>query len=91
MSAEDVWNSLCLYWLLDDIAEHEDTVLELEHQAASQARRLQKALRDRNLRMVGTGQEHWNHACDLCCWIQTLPDGSKSEFNCLVFYSDRFS
>ena len=29
--------------------------------------------------MAGPGQEAWNHACELC-WIYTLPDGRKGEF-----------
>ncbi|KAF8060174.1 hypothetical protein FPV67DRAFT_1609768 [Lyophyllum atratum] len=61
LTAEDVWNSLFL-------GRH-------FHKAPSQARRLEPALRTRNLRTSGTGQEAWNHACDLCVWINEIPDG----------------
>ena len=77
LDAEDVWSSLFLYWLLQD-CEEQQTVLELEHDSPSQAKRLQPALRLRNRRMVGPGQEEWNHACDLCCWIDTRSDGTQS-------------
>jgi hypothetical protein len=47
--------------------------------------------------MAGPGQECWNHGCNLCCWIQTLPDGTKSEhqlrfvtfFSTVIFHSNQ--
>lgn len=68
LDVETVWNSLLLHWLLLD-AEERGIPLELNHQAHSQAERLRPALRARNQRMAGPGQEEWNHACNLCCWI----------------------
>jgi len=75
LDTEDVWNSLFLYWLINDVFEQEGEVLQLPHNEKSQARRLKPALHARNLRMVGPGQEQWSHVCDLCCWIDMLPDG----------------
>ncbi|KAF8077601.1 hypothetical protein FPV67DRAFT_1614590 [Lyophyllum atratum] len=74
MDVEDVWNAVFHHWLLQDAAERND-LLELEHNAPSQAERLRPALRARNLRMVGPGQDEWNHACDLCCWVNKNPTG----------------
>lgn len=56
-----------------------NSILELQHNASSQAERLRPHLRSRNMRMVGPGQEQWNHVCDLCCWIEEDDDGSFCE------------
>ena len=77
LDTEDVWSSLFLYWLLQDCEERQ-TVLKLEHDSPSQAKWLQPALHLQNRRMVGPGKEEWNHACDLCCWIDTRADGTQS-------------
>lgn len=77
---EDVWDSLMLYWLLTDCDEQGE-VLELIHVAPSQAKRLRPALKARNKRMEGPGQEAWNHACELCCWVDTKTDGTQSMFS----------
>jgi hypothetical protein len=77
LSVEDVWNGLFLYWLLQD-AEESMEALELVHDAPSQAKRLEPALRARNLRIAGPGQEAWNHVCDLCCWFDEQPNGQFS-------------
>ncbi|KAF8967356.1 hypothetical protein BDZ97DRAFT_1916953 [Flammula alnicola] len=77
LDVEDVWDGVSLHWLLED-AEERDEVLELVQDAPSQAKRLQPALHARNLRMAGPGQEAWSHACDLCCWIETRPNGMKT-------------
>jgi hypothetical protein len=79
LDVEEVWNGLFLYWLLQD-AEERIEDLELVHNAPSQAKRLEPALRARNLRIAGTGQEAWNHVCDLCCWFNEQPDGQFSMF-----------
>ena len=83
IDVDDVWNAFFLHSLLLDFAERcqadESHVLELPHDAPSQAERLRPALRERNKRMEGPGQEHWNHACDLCCWVFTDSDGSLRE------------
>lgn len=71
-----VWDSLFIYWLLNDARER-DCALELLHNVPH-AERLNEALKERNLRMVGPGQEQWNHACDVCCWVDEQEDGSTS-------------
>ncbi|KAF9535132.1 hypothetical protein CPB83DRAFT_232255 [Crepidotus variabilis] len=53
----------------------EKSVLELPHQAESQAKRLQAAPRVRNQRLAGIGREAWNHACNRCCHIEQREDG----------------
>lgn len=67
MKVDDVWNGFFLHSLMLDHAER-DNILELEHHVSSDMRRLQPALRARTWRMRGTGQEEWNHTCDLCAW-----------------------
>ncbi|KAF4623949.1 hypothetical protein D9613_001395 [Agrocybe pediades] len=76
LDTEDVWAGLMLHWLLED-AEERQQVLELPEDARSQSKRLQFALRQRNKRMAGTGQEAWNHACNLCCWITVNASGQQ--------------
>lgn len=71
---ELVWNALYLFWLLEDYERHK-ILLQLDHQASSQTERLSDALQARNLRLVGTGQEEWNHACDSCCWLKENVEG----------------
>ena len=75
LSPEDVWDGLFLYWLLED-AQERGVALELIHDAASQAKRLQPALHARNVRIAGPGQEAWSHACELCCWVR-IENGIK--------------
>jgi len=79
LDVESVWDGLCLYWLFEDAHEC-DAVLVLVHDAPTQAKQLQPAMRAHNLHMAGPGQEAWNHACELCCWIYTLSDGRKGKF-----------
>lgn len=76
LDTERVWNSLFLYWLLQDTEERQ-TNLELDHDARSHAERLKPALRACNLRMVGPGQPQWNHACNLCCAITNSEGGGR--------------
>lgn len=82
MRVDDVWNGFFIHSLLLDHSER-NTTLRLIHAAPSQSKRLQPALKARNARMRGPGQEHWNHACDLCCWVYTDADGIKRE--CIHF------
>nr|GAT59356.1 predicted protein [Mycena chlorophos] len=72
-----VSNAFYLHALLLHHKRH-GTVLKLRHQAPSPAERLRPALEARNLQMVGTGQDAWNHACTVCCWFQEQEDGSMS-------------
>jgi hypothetical protein len=74
LDCRDVWNAFFLHNLLNDHAER-NAILELPHQSPSQDVRIREALRARNLRMVGPGQEEWNHACDLCCWVEKNSEG----------------
>jgi len=94
LDVENIWDGLCLSWLLEDADEREE-VLVLIHDAPTQAKRLQPAMQARNLRMAGPGQEAWNHVCELCCWIDTRSDGRKGEFEInllsLTLVSNRFS
>lgn len=83
LDVELVWDSLFLYWLLEDCEENK-IVLELDHKEPSQELRLAKGLRERTLRFIGTGQPAWNHACDLCCWMSTDSDGGKYCLSCLL-------
>jgi hypothetical protein len=53
--------------------------LELADDAPDQATRLQLALEQRNKRMVGPGQEFWNHACTLCCEMREVSPGVFGE------------
>lgn len=68
LDTKDVWNGFFLHSLLVDHMEQK-TILELPHNATSQADRLKPQLQARNMRMAGPGQEEWSHACDLCCWV----------------------
>ena len=82
LDVDDVWDCLCLYWLLED-CEERDCVLELPHDAPTQTKCLQPAMVARNNRMAGPGQEEWNHACDLCCWFETDEAGKRGEIEFL--------
>jgi hypothetical protein len=77
LDCRDIWNGFFLNSLLIDCLER-STYLELPHNAPSQEVRFRDALRARNLRMAGTGQDEWNHACDLCCWVEMGEDGVES-------------
>lgn len=83
MSTEHVWDSFYLYCLLQDHIQS-GTVLEVRHDAPSHAERLRPALEARNRRMAGPGQEEWNHACNLCCWVYQDEDGSFKALRSVV-------
>ncbi|KAJ7085254.1 hypothetical protein C8R44DRAFT_821540, partial [Mycena epipterygia] len=68
MDVVNVYNSFFLHAILLEHHERED-FLELAHDAPSKAERLRPALEACNICMAGTGQEEWNHTCDLCCYI----------------------
>ncbi|KAI1791108.1 hypothetical protein LXA43DRAFT_889807, partial [Ganoderma leucocontextum] len=74
LNPELVWDAIFSYSLLLDHHERREA-LELPHNAPSQAERLRPAIQARNIRMEGPGQEHWSHACNLCCWVHTDDDG----------------
>lgn len=66
LTTETVWDSFFLNALLLDSKQRGDT-LELQHNVQNHATRLRPAIEARNERMVGPGQELWNHACEGCC------------------------
>ncbi|KDQ52939.1 hypothetical protein JAAARDRAFT_183569 [Jaapia argillacea MUCL 33604] len=74
MKIDDVWNGFFFHSLFLD-CEERGTTLELQHDAPTQGLRLRPALQERNIRMVGPGQENWNHVCDKCTWFFTNDDG----------------
>ncbi|KAJ6570314.1 hypothetical protein B0H10DRAFT_2354309 [Mycena sp. CBHHK59/15] len=75
MDVDNVWNTFYTYSLCLDYHQRQET-MELPHSASSQAERLRALLEGCNSRMAGTGQEEWNHACDLCCYIYLDPESS---------------
>lgn len=64
LTSEIVWNAFYLHALLCD-KERGEEHLHVPHRG-SQNERLNQALAERNLRMAGTGQPQWAHACDDC-------------------------
>ncbi|KAF8054208.1 hypothetical protein FPV67DRAFT_1569119 [Lyophyllum atratum] len=74
LDVEDIWNGFYVHALILQHQESSST-LEFAHDASSQAERLRPALQARNKKMAGPGQEAWNHACDLCCWVYTDENG----------------
>jgi hypothetical protein len=76
MDVDHVWDAFFIYSLLLDHAER-DAVLKLDHNAPSQAKRIHPTLQAHNHRMRGTGQEEWNHSCELHAWVYVDEDGVK--------------
>jgi len=81
LDVDDVWNAFFLHTLLNQHEEREQTLV-LPQRGYTQRERLLFAIRDENARMVGTGQEHWNHVCDKCCWVYEK-EGVQREFSYL--------
>lgn len=79
-----MWDSFFLNGLLLDFKEPND-ILELEHNVPDHAARLRPAIQAHNERMVGPGQELWNHTCEVCCASREL-DGHTGmcSFNLLT-------
>ena len=67
--------SFCIlcYWITRNINQY----WNFDHNAPSQMQRLRPALQARTRQMRGTGQEEWNHACELCSWVYTDEDNTK--------------
>ena len=82
MTCDHVWDAFFIYALLLDTNER-NVPLDLDHNAPDNAQRLRAALDARNERIVGPGQELWNHACDLCCEI-TECNGVTGKFSLLI-------
>ncbi|KAH9851669.1 hypothetical protein C2E23DRAFT_869110 [Lenzites betulinus] len=83
VDTEQVWDSFFLYSLLLDHQERQTTLI-LPHVAPSQAYRLKEAIHARNMIMAGPGQEHWSHACDLCCWVHQTEDGTAQRVRSVI-------
>ncbi|KAJ7933656.1 hypothetical protein B0H13DRAFT_1592224, partial [Mycena leptocephala] len=74
LDVEDAYNAFFIYSLLLDHQAH-DRTLQLSSTQQSQSERLRPALHERNSRMAGIGQPAWNHACNLCCAVDTDDNG----------------
>ncbi|CAK5266827.1 unnamed protein product [Mycena citricolor] len=72
IDVEHVWDAFYYHNLLLD-HERRSSLLVVPNLVTSQAERLRPALLERNRRMVGPGQDAWNHACDDCCAIFKSP------------------
>ncbi|EIN11940.1 hypothetical protein PUNSTDRAFT_62687, partial [Punctularia strigosozonata HHB-11173 SS5] len=79
LDTERVLASFLLYSLSNDFEDRND-ILELPQNITGTLERLQCAIRERNVRMAGPGQEHWTHLCDICSWHTTNEDGQ----DCIV-------
>ncbi|KAI0725026.1 hypothetical protein C8Q72DRAFT_786297 [Fomitopsis betulina] len=70
MTCPMVWDAFFIHSLLEEYSEmHRHLVLDNnQHQATC----LSNAIRrhKRNISAIGTGQEEWSHACDLCCVVE---------------------
>ncbi len=74
LSSETVWNTFYLYALLRD-SVRQSIGLVLPHRG-SHKDRLNARLLEQNLRVAGTGQEQWAHACRDCAKVIVEHDGS---------------
>ncbi|KDQ12188.1 hypothetical protein BOTBODRAFT_89130, partial [Botryobasidium botryosum FD-172 SS1] len=79
---EHVMDGFLIHSLLQDLCER-SSYLEVREDAESQILRLRPALEARNKRMVGIGQEMWNHICDVCTKI-TEEDGVQKKMQAVV-------
>jgi hypothetical protein len=86
LDVEDVWNGFFLHSLLLDHIKP-GTVFELDHNASSQSHCLCPALEAQSLCIMGPGQEEWNHAHNLCCWICKDENGILCMFHLIQGFS----
>ncbi|EMD32350.1 hypothetical protein CERSUDRAFT_58618 [Gelatoporia subvermispora B] len=82
LRSEMVWHGFFLHALLQHHTDHSSTLI-LPHQGANE-RRLDSALHERNLLMVGTGQKYWAHACEGCSRVVKDPDGAMYQIDACV-------
>lgn len=68
MNSVDVLDGFLLYSLLLDHTDRSCTLI-LPHDVSSQRLHLDPLLSERNAAMEGFGEEHYGHACKLCCLI----------------------
>jgi len=83
LDTDIVSDGFYLYSLLLDCGRH-GTILQLPQNSPTNIERMREALEARNLRMVGTGQPEWNHACNLCTKVYKEEDGSSGMLSFLV-------
>ncbi|KAL0957792.1 hypothetical protein HGRIS_001569 [Hohenbuehelia grisea] len=83
MRDEDVMNGFFSYSLLLDKAEH-GIVLVLPHVIKGQMDQLKEAMHEQNQTMEGSGQEAYQHACDVCCQIIEKDDGTLGKVQAVV-------
>ncbi|KDQ55343.1 hypothetical protein JAAARDRAFT_133990, partial [Jaapia argillacea MUCL 33604] len=76
-----VWDAFFLHALVCESTE-QGSKLWLSNQG-SHSNHIENALHDHNAAMAGPGQEQWNHACDLCCAVETV-DGSEAYMRAVV-------
>lgn len=77
MTCPMVWDAFFIHSLLEEYSEmHRHLVLDNDQH---QATRLSNAIRERNISAIGTGQEEWSHACDLCCVVE-VQDNKACEY-----------
>ncbi|RPD56578.1 hypothetical protein L226DRAFT_433281, partial [Lentinus tigrinus ALCF2SS1-7] len=77
MDGDHVWQAFYLHALLLDAARRTE-ILCLPHRG-KQAERFRTALALRNLRMAGTGQPQWAHACNECEKVSGSADPSQPQ------------
>ena len=72
-----VWDAFFIHSLLEEYSEmHRHLVLDNDQH---QATRLSNAIHERNISAIGTGQEEWSQACDLCCVVE-VQDNKACEY-----------
>ncbi|KAL4248498.1 hypothetical protein ABKN59_007778 [Abortiporus biennis] len=76
-----VWDAIFLYVLLCEYDKCR-TMLVLSNEG-NFSERLDGALQQCNTAIIGPGQEHWNHACDLCCHIHQI-NGHFEVIHCVI-------
>lgn len=77
-----VLDAFLLHTLLTD-KRRRNEILQLPHHGFH-ADRFHAALEERNLRMAGTGQELWAHACYDCMKVYEGEDGQFCESPCSI-------
>lgn len=76
ISGQVVLDAFFLHALLRDKSIHGSTLTVPHH--GLQRDRLEDVLMERNIRVAGTGQEMWGHACGTCMKIINTNDGSAN-------------
>ncbi|KAJ7334052.1 hypothetical protein DFH08DRAFT_785131 [Mycena albidolilacea] len=74
LEGELVLNAFFHHAVLCDKSTRHETLRVPHH--GSQRHRLDDTLKERNFRMIGTGQEMWAHVCDRCMKVHQGEDGN---------------